>query len=154
MIDLARRETERCDRFGGFLLMQSLAGGTGAGFGSRVAEELRDAFPSAFQLSHSVWPYESGEVIVQAYNALLTVQALLAACDGVILVQNEALHSICTVRPLVRVLRCRLAFRCCLAQSCRSFQLPRLWLDMPAACSSGGVLERVACAQAWQELLS
>jgi tubulin delta len=39
-----------------------------------------------------VWPYESGEVIVQNYNTLLTLATLLDAADGVVIVQNEALH--------------------------------------------------------------
>ena len=61
----ARRQAERCDHFAGFLLLQSLAGGTGAGFGSRIAQELCDYMPSSLRLSCAVWPYESGEVIVQ-----------------------------------------------------------------------------------------
>jgi tubulin delta len=44
-------------------------------------------------LSHCVWPYDSGEVIVQNYNTLLTLSSLLDAADGIILVQNEALHA-------------------------------------------------------------
>ena len=28
-------------------------------------------------MNHCVWPYESGEVIVQAYNTLLTLSSLL-----------------------------------------------------------------------------
>jgi hypothetical protein len=44
-------------------------------------------------LSQCVWPYESGEVIVQNYNTLLTLATLLDAADGIIVVQNEALHA-------------------------------------------------------------
>ena len=44
-------------------------------------------------LSHCVWPYESGEVIVQSYNTLLTLSGLVDAADGVIIVQNETLHA-------------------------------------------------------------
>lgn len=43
-----------------------------------------------------MWPYESGEVIVQNYNALLTLDVLLQSVDGVFLVQNEALHAAAT----------------------------------------------------------
>ena len=41
-------------------------------------------------------PYESGEVSVQPYNALLSLASLSAASDGVLLLQNEALHAACT----------------------------------------------------------
>jgi tubulin delta len=93
-----RAEVEQCDFFGGVLLLQSLAGGTGAGFGSRVAEEISTHFPSSLQLSYAIWPYDSGEVLVQAYNTLLSINKLLDTCDSVIIAKNEDLHATCTVR--------------------------------------------------------
>lgn len=97
VVESARREVERCDYFGGFLLLQSLAGGTGAGLGSRVAEELGDRFPSALKLSYGIWPFDTGEVLVQAYNAILSVSKLLEVCEGVTIVRNEDLHKTCVV---------------------------------------------------------
>lgn len=76
-LELVRRETEACDHLGGFLLMQSMAGGTGAGLGAYVAQALRDDYPASPLVNHCIWPYESGEVIVQCYNTLLTLAALL-----------------------------------------------------------------------------
>ena len=55
--------------------------------------QLRDEYPAACVLSQCVWPYESGEVIVQNYNTLLTLATLLDAADGIIIAQNEALHT-------------------------------------------------------------
>jgi tubulin delta len=46
-------------------------------------------------MNHCVWPYESGEVIVQSYNTLLTLSSLLDASDGVCIVQNEELVRFC-----------------------------------------------------------
>ena len=94
-LELVRRETEACDHFGGFLLLQSMAGGTGAGLGAYVAEALRDEYAHAPLLNHCVWPHESGEVIVQSYNTLLTASALLDASDGVIVAQNDQLRLTC-----------------------------------------------------------
>ena len=54
---------------------------------------LRDEYPAACVLSQCIWPYESGEVVVQNYNTLLTLATLLDAADGIIVVQNEALHA-------------------------------------------------------------
>ena len=65
--------------------------GTGAGLGAYVANALRDTYPTATLMNHCVWPYESGEVIVQSYNTLLTLSSLLDASDGVCIVQNEEL---------------------------------------------------------------
>ncbi len=94
-LELVRRETEACDHFGGFLLLQSMAGGTGAGLGAYVAEALRDDYAHAALLNHCVWPHESGEVIVQSYNTLLTLSALLDASDGVVVAQNDQLRLTC-----------------------------------------------------------
>ena len=94
-LELVRRETEACDHFGGFLLLQSMAGGTGAGLGAYVAEALRDDYAHAPLLNHCVWPHESGEVIVQSYNTLLTASALLDASDGVVVAQNDQLRLTC-----------------------------------------------------------
>jgi hypothetical protein len=48
-------QVERCDSFGGFLLLQSVAGGTGSGLGTFLAEELREEYPQDFLLSHCIW---------------------------------------------------------------------------------------------------
>jgi tubulin delta len=53
----------------------------------------RDEYPAACVISQCVWPYETGEVIVQNYNTLLTLASLLDAADGIVLVQNEGLHA-------------------------------------------------------------
>ncbi|OAE24570.1 hypothetical protein AXG93_2415s1520 [Marchantia polymorpha subsp. ruderalis] len=103
VLDAIRLEVEQCDVFGGFVILQSLAGGTGAGLGAYLVEALRDEYPSSFILSHCIWPYESGEVIVQNYNVLLTLSHLQSFADGVIIVQNEQLSAIC--RTLLGVLR-------------------------------------------------
>mmetsp|Transcript_18963 Transcript_18963/g.52904 ORF Transcript_18963/g.52904 Transcript_18963/m.52904 type:complete len:371 (-) Transcript_18963:761-1873(-) len=95
IIELIQKEVERCDHLGGFLLLQSLAGGTGAGLGAAIAEMLRDEFPSTFLLNHSIWPYASGEVIVQSYNTILSLSHATEHSDGLILVENEALHRTC-----------------------------------------------------------
>ncbi len=73
VMELVRKEVEHCDRLGGLMLLQSLAGGTGSGVGTYLTETLRDHYPHANLLNHTVWPYESGEVIVQHYNAMLTL---------------------------------------------------------------------------------
>ena len=97
---------------------------------------LRDEYPHACVLSHCVWPYESGEVIVQNYNTLLTLDVLLQAVDGVFLVQNEALHAAATrlmniARPTFDDLN-RLA-----ARSLAAAMLPAHWRP-----GSGGAVNR------------
>jgi len=58
------------------MCLMSLAGGTGSGMGTFVTEMLRDEYPRRFILNQVVMPYQTGEVIVQSYNALLTLSHL------------------------------------------------------------------------------
>ena len=42
-----------------------------------------------------VWPYNTGEVIVQNYNAILTLSHLHDTADALIVMENDSLHKIC-----------------------------------------------------------
>ena len=96
VLEMVQRELEKCDRFGGFLNFMSLAGGTGSGVGTYVTDCLRDAYPHSFILNQVVWPYGTGEVIVQNYNAVLTLAHLYKSSDAVIILENDKLQSICS----------------------------------------------------------
>lgn len=48
-------QVERCDQFGGFLLLQSLAGGTGSGLGTYLTEQLREEYPASRMFNHTIW---------------------------------------------------------------------------------------------------
>ena len=96
VLEMVQREVEKCDRFGGFLILLSLAGGTGSGVGAHVTGCLRDEFPHSFILNQVVWPYGTGEVIVQNYNAILTLSHLYKCSDGIIILENDKLQSICS----------------------------------------------------------
>lgn len=96
VLEMVQREVEKCDRFGGFLILLSLAGGTGSGVGAYVTGCLRDEFPHSFILNQVVWPYGTGEVIVQNYNAILTLSHLYKCSDGIIILENDKLQRICS----------------------------------------------------------
>ncbi|KAG8122644.1 hypothetical protein E2320_018152, partial [Naja naja] len=61
IMNLIRKEAEKCDRLGGFLMIMSMAGGTGSGLGAFVTAALREAYPNSFLLNHVIWPYGTGE---------------------------------------------------------------------------------------------
>ncbi|XRB24935.1 tubulin delta chain [Pseudoscourfieldia marina] len=95
-LDAVRHQVERCDSgVHAIALLQSAAGGTGAGLGARAAQALRDEFPRTCLTSFSVWPASQGEVSVQAYNACLSLTHVADAADAVVLVQNDALSNLC-----------------------------------------------------------
>ncbi|ESP01497.1 hypothetical protein LOTGIDRAFT_225368 [Lottia gigantea] len=96
VMEMVQREAEKCDRLSGFLSLLSLAGGTGSGVGTFINEALRDEFPHSFIMNQVVWPYNTGEVIVQNYNAVLTLSHLYQTADAVVVMENDHLHKICS----------------------------------------------------------
>ena len=94
--ELVQKQLECCDRIGGILTIMSVAGGTGSGVGTHVTEQLRDMNPRTTLVNQIVWPYSSGEVIVQGYNTLLTLSHLYKTSDAIIVLYNDQLHKTCS----------------------------------------------------------
>lgn len=101
--NIIRGSLERTDYFGGFQVLQSLAGGTGSGLGTHLVESLRDENPKKTIVNFSVWPYITGEVVLQNYNVLLTLQGLLNDSSAVVTVFNDEVLTIC--RELLKIKR-------------------------------------------------
>ncbi|XP_029467409.1 tubulin delta chain [Rhinatrema bivittatum] len=95
IMDLVQREVEKCDRLSGFLTAMSLAGGTGSGMGTYVTQCLRENYPNSFLLNQVIWPYGTGEVIVQNYNSILTLSHLYQSSDALLVHENDIIHKIC-----------------------------------------------------------
>ena len=86
------------------MLMHSIAGGTGSGLGSFLLERLNDKFPKKLIQTYSVFPdADSGDVVVQPYNSLLSMKRLTNHADSVIVLDNAALSKICQDRLHVQV---------------------------------------------------
>lgn len=115
------------------MLMHSIAGGTGSGLGSFLLERLNDKFPKKLIQTYSVFPNaQEGDVVVQPYNALLTLKRLTNHADSVVVLDNGALARIAADRlhvqtpsfdqtnQLVRYLLCFTMV--CLANSHNRFQ--------------------------------
>ena len=93
MID---READGSDSLEGFMLLHSIAGGTGSGCGSFLLERLNDRYPKKLLQTYSVFPVNDngGEVVVQPYNSLLTLKRLSEKADCVVVIDNTALNRI------------------------------------------------------------
>jgi len=79
----------------GFMLMHSIAGGTGSGLGSFILERLNDKFPKKLIQTYSVFPNaQEGDVVVQPYNSVLTLKRLINHADSVVVLDNGALARI------------------------------------------------------------
>lgn len=66
-----RREVEECDSAPDFLLVHSLAGGSGSGLGCRLLEALRESYDLNYIASVSVAPRHDGAYVAAAAAPLL-----------------------------------------------------------------------------------
>ncbi len=84
----------------GFMLLHSIAGGTGSGLGSFLLERLNDRFPKKIIQTYSVFPdtTNSGDVVVHPYNSLLAMRRLTQNADSVVVLDNGALSRIAADR--------------------------------------------------------
>ncbi|KAK2964525.1 putative Tubulin epsilon chain [Blattamonas nauphoetae] len=67
-------------------------GGTGAGLGSRLTEEMRYEYPEIHSFSSCVIPSSVDDVNVSPYNSLLTVNSISQFTHGIFPIQNSALQ--------------------------------------------------------------
>ncbi|XP_072908195.1 tubulin beta chain-like isoform X1 [Hemitrygon akajei] len=96
IMDVVRKEAEGCDCLQGFQLTHSLGGGSGAGMGTLILNKIREEYPDRMMLSFSVIPSPKvSDVVVEPYNALLSIHQLIENTDETFCIDNEALHDIC-----------------------------------------------------------
>lgn len=100
ILDMIEREADGSDSLEGFVLLHSIAGGTGSGFGSYLLEKLNDRFPKKLIQTYSVFPNQlrTSDVVVQPYNSLLTLKRLTLNSDCVVVLDNAALNHIAVDR--------------------------------------------------------
>ncbi|KAF2452938.1 Tubulin/FtsZ, GTPase domain-containing protein [Lineolata rhizophorae] len=100
VIDMIDREADGSDSLEGFMLLHSIAGGTGSGLGSYLLERLNDRFPKKLIQTYSVFPdtQNAGDVVVQPYNSLLAMRRLTQNADSVVVLDNGALSRIAADR--------------------------------------------------------
>eukprot|EP00762_Andalucia_godoyi_P000055 ANDGO_02343.mRNA.1 Tubulin gamma-1 chain len=88
-------EMDACDSLQAALILTSVAGGTGSGLGAFLAQMVRDLYPNLTIMNCVVWPYQTGEVIVQNFNALLTLSHLDSVSDAVWIFENDEVDLVC-----------------------------------------------------------
>ncbi|PFH31740.1 tubulin/FtsZ family, GTPase domain-containing protein [Besnoitia besnoiti] len=95
IVGALQRELEKIDRSVSILLIHSLAGGTGSGLGAFVSELCRDLLGSTPTANLAVWPFASGELSVQSYNAALSLAHAYPCTNGVFLAENARFEELC-----------------------------------------------------------
>ncbi|KAH8194319.1 hypothetical protein TruAng_011513 [Truncatella angustata] len=100
IMDMIDREADGSDSLEGFMLLHSIAGGTGSGLGSFLLERMNDRFPKKIIQTYSVFPdtTNADNVVVHPYNSLLSMRRLAQNADSVVVLDNGALSSIAADR--------------------------------------------------------
>ncbi|KAF2822196.1 tubulin nucleotide-binding domain-like protein [Ophiobolus disseminans] len=99
LLDMIDREADGSDSLEGFMMLHSIAGGTGSGLGSFMLERLNDRFPKKLIQTYSVFPNtQDGDIVVQPYNSLLSMRRLTQNADSVVVLDNGALSKIAADR--------------------------------------------------------
>lgn len=95
IIEMIDREADGSDSLEGFMVLHSINGGTGSGFGSFIIEKLNERYPKKLIQSYSVFPnQESEDIVVTPYNSILTLKRLILNTDCVVVLDNTALNII------------------------------------------------------------
>ncbi|KAJ5391797.1 tubulin gamma chain [Penicillium cosmopolitanum] len=94
IFDMIDREADGSDSLEGFMLLHSIAGGTGSGLGSFILERMNDRFPKKLIQTYSVFPDLYSDIVVNPYNSLLSMQRLTQDADSVVVLDNGALSRI------------------------------------------------------------
>ncbi|KAG9236233.1 Tubulin/FtsZ, GTPase domain-containing protein [Amylocarpus encephaloides] len=100
IMEMIDREADGSDSLEGFMMLHSIAGGTGSGLGSFLLERLNDRFPKKIIQTYSVFPdtTNSDYVVVHPYNSLLSMRRLTQNADSVVVLDNGALSRIAADR--------------------------------------------------------
>ncbi|KAJ5490828.1 Tubulin gamma chain [Penicillium diatomitis] len=103
IFDMIDREADGSDSLEGFMLLHSIAGGTGSGLGSYLLERMNDRFPKKLIQTYSVFPdMQTTDVVVNPYNSLLSMRRLTQDADSVVVLDNGALSRIVADRLHMR----------------------------------------------------
>lgn len=90
------RELENSDNPQAFVLCHSIAGGTGSGLGSFLIEQLKEQYGKKKLITFSLFPNtkDVSDVVVQPYNAILSLKRLIRNVDATVVLDNCAINKI------------------------------------------------------------
>lgn len=96
-LDRIRHLADNCTGLQGFMVFNSVGGGTGSGFGTLLLERLSVDYGKKSKLCFTVYPSPLiSTAVVEPYNSILSTHSLLQHADVAVLLDNEAIYDICT----------------------------------------------------------
>jgi len=94
--EAVRKLADNSTNVQGFIMNHSVGGGTGSGMGALILERLAVDYRKKTKIGFEIYPSpQISTAIVDPYNALLSTHWLLDHTEVSIVVDNEAVYSIC-----------------------------------------------------------
>jgi len=82
-----------------FQIMHSIGGGTGSGLGTLILEKLSEEYSDKLCINFSIFPGSTNggnsDVVVEPYNSILSLNALIESSSSVFSIENTTLNRIC-----------------------------------------------------------
>ncbi|CAD8212104.1 unnamed protein product [Paramecium octaurelia] len=95
-LERIRKIVDNCSSFQGFMMLNSVGGGTGSGLGSLLLEKLSVDYCKKSKLNINFFPSpETSVAMVEPYNSIFATSSLLEHSDVSIIMDNQALYDIC-----------------------------------------------------------
>lgn len=96
ILNVTRQSVEKCDCLQGFQMTHSIGGGCGSGMGSLLLKNLKEEYCDRIVNTFTVIPSAKvSETVVEAYNAILSLNEMISHTDEVFCFDNEAMFDIC-----------------------------------------------------------
>ena len=97
--DRLRKITDSCDNPQGFVINQTVGGGTGSGLGSLILERITVDYRKKTKMGFHIYPSlicrHSNCVVDSGYNALFATHWLLDHTEVSVIFDNQKLHKLC-----------------------------------------------------------
>ena len=95
-LDRIRKLADNCTGLQGFLVFNSVGGGTGSGLGALLLERLSVDYGRKSKLGFTIYPSpQVSTAVVEPYNSVLSTHSLLEHTDVACMLDNEAIYDIC-----------------------------------------------------------
>ena len=95
-LDRIRKIADQCTGLQGFIIYNSVGGGTGSGLGNLILERLSVDYGKKTKLGFQVYPSPNlSTAVVEPYNSLFSLHCYLSNLDASVVLDNQAVYSIC-----------------------------------------------------------
>ncbi|OMJ69656.1 hypothetical protein SteCoe_32572 [Stentor coeruleus] len=92
-LDSIRKLSNSCENLQGFIIFNSIGGGTGSGFGNLLTENLCVDYGKKINLSFSIFPSSGlSTSITETYNSIFGIHSQLNYVDCAFILDNEAIY--------------------------------------------------------------